>query len=112
MMSYEKLDVYQCSIQFLAQVSILLQSIPRGNSALKDQLSRAATSVPLNIAEGAGKRTNADCRRYFEIARGSAMECGAILDVLFVLKLIGERERQAGKTLLHRIVCMLTKINA
>ncbi len=38
-------------------------------------------SIPLNIGEGAGKRTKPDCRRYFDIARGSSMECAAALDV-------------------------------
>jgi hypothetical protein len=37
---------------------------------------------PLNIAEGNGKATDGDRRRFFEIARGSALECGAGLDVV------------------------------
>jgi hypothetical protein len=55
MMSYEKLDVYQCSIQFLAKAIRLIDEFPRGgHSAITDQLKRAAMSIPLNIAEGAG----------------------------------------------------------
>lgn len=80
------------------------------HSALADQLKRAAMSIPLNIAEGAGKRTKADCRKYFDIARGSAMECGASIDVCRVLNLITAQRQKLAKDLLHRIVAMLTKL--
>jgi hypothetical protein len=50
--------------------------------AAKDQLDRASTSIVLNLAEGNGKRSHPDRCRYFDIARGSALECAACLDVL------------------------------
>lgn len=50
--------------------------------AVYDQLDRASTSIPLNIAEGNGKYTPKDRCRFFDIARGSAFECAAVLDVL------------------------------
>jgi len=52
---FEGLDVYRCSIEFLALAWRLAEALPRGQSALGDQLRRAALSVPLNIAEGAGR---------------------------------------------------------
>jgi four helix bundle protein len=61
-----------------------------GHSAVTDQFKRAAMSIPLNIAEGAGKRHKADCRKYFDIARGSAMECGATIDVCHILGLVSD----------------------
>jgi len=48
---------------------------------LRDQLKRAASSVVLNLAEGAGRGTNADQRRFFQIAMGSLRESRAILDI-------------------------------
>lgn len=111
MMSYERLDVYQCSIQFLAIATELVAEMPRGSKDLSDQIKRAAMSIPLNIAEGAGKRTKPDCRKYFDNARGSAMECGAAMDVCRVLKLVEEKRAQDAKELLHRIVSMLTKLS-
>ena len=110
-MSYEKLDVYQCSIQFLAIATELVTELPRGSRELSDQIKRAAMSIPLNIAEGAGKRTKPDCRKYFDNARGSAMECGAAVDVCRVLKIVDEKRAQDAKDLLHRIVSMLTKLS-
>ncbi|MEZ4744049.1 MAG: four helix bundle protein [Bdellovibrionota bacterium] len=54
-------------------------------------------SIPLNIGEGAGKRTKADCKKYFDIARGSAMECAAAIDVCRVLELIQEKDQKSSK---------------
>ena len=48
---------------------------------LRDQLLRAASSVALNLAEGAGRSSRADQRRFFSIAFGSLRECEAILDL-------------------------------
>ena len=110
MMSYEKLDVYQCSIEFLGIAVQLIDQMPRGYSVLVDQLKRASLSLPLNISEGAGKRTKADCRRFFDNARGSAMECGSVFDVCIKLKLGPPDLLSAGKSILERIVRMLCKL--
>ena len=84
---HEKLDVYQESIAFCGWVGELLGQIS-AKAAAKDQLDRASTSLPLNIAGGNGKFSNVDRARFLEIARGSALECAACLDVLAVRKLI------------------------
>jgi four helix bundle protein len=110
MMSYEKLIVYQLSIEFLGLSFQLIEALPRGYSELADQLKRASMRIPLTIAEGAGKRTRADCRKYFDIARGSSMECGAILDVCSKLQLANIEFLGKGKLLLERMVAMLTKL--
>ena len=110
MLSYEKLDVYQAAIEFLAVGTRIIASLPKGNAGLADQLRRAAMSIPLNIAESSGKPTLKDRRRFVAIARGSAMECGAILDVCRVLELSDDQAVDRGKQLLVRIVSMLTKM--
>jgi hypothetical protein len=71
---------------------------------------RASQAIPLNIAEGNGKATDGDRRRYFEIARGSAMECGAIQDMLEVYGAMSAEENAKAKAVLDRIVAMLTKL--
>jgi four helix bundle protein len=48
---------------------------------LNDQLLRASSSVALNIAEGSGKRTPREQRRFYGIALGSLRECQAILEL-------------------------------
>ena len=101
---HEKLDVYQESIRFVSWIDELLEKVPKG-LAVHNQLDRASTSVPLNIAEGNGKYTAADRCRFFDIARGSALECAACLDVLIAKKRIEQAD--SGKSMLARIVSML-----
>jgi four helix bundle protein len=103
---HEKLEVYQESLLFCGWVGELLGKIG-AKAAAKDQLDRASTSVPLNIAEGNGKFSERDQARFFEIARGSALECAACLDVLVVRKLAGESQVAEGKEHLVQVVRML-----
>ncbi len=49
--------------------------------AMQEQLMRASASVALNVAEGSGKHSLSDQRRYYGIALGSLRECEAILDL-------------------------------
>jgi four helix bundle protein len=103
---HEKLDVYQEAIGFCGWVGDFLTAVS-AKAAAKDQTDRASTSIPLNIAEGNGKFSVKDRARFLEMARGSALECGACLDVLLVRKLTGEEEVIAAKEKLARIVQML-----
>src|SRR5213595_3395009 len=103
---HEKLDVYQEAIGFCGWVGEFLSAIS-AKAAAKDQLDRASTSLPLNIAEGNGKFSDKDRSRFFEMARGSALECAACLDVLLVRKLATEDQLVGQKDKLARIVQML-----
>ena len=103
---HEKLDVYQEAIAFCGWVGELLAEIGT-KAAAKDQLDRASTSLPLNIAEGNGKFSTVDRARFLEIARGSALECAACLDVLEVRKLVAAERIVPAKEKLVRIVNML-----
>jgi four helix bundle protein len=110
LLTHENLDAYHCSIEFLAVALRLLSHLPRGEREIRDQLKRAAISIPLNIAEGAGKPTNPDRARFHAIARGSAMERAALLDVCRIAGLIPQHEAEQGKELVTRIVAMLTRM--
>ncbi|MCA1659231.1 MAG: four helix bundle protein, partial [Verrucomicrobiaceae bacterium] len=103
---HEKLDVYREAIAFCAWTGELLNSIS-AKAAAKDQLDRASTSIPLNIAEGNGKFSVKDRARFLEIARGSALECAAALDVLVARKLVASNQVDTAKENLVRIVQML-----
>jgi len=103
---HEKLDVYQHSLQFCSFAGEVIREISQ-KAAAKDQLDRASTSIPLNIAEGNGKFSNADRARFLEIARGSGVECAACLDVLVARRLIAEERAVVGKEQLVPIVNML-----
>lgn len=103
---HEKLDVYRESIAFCGWAGELLATI-NARAAVKDQLERASTSIPLNIADGNGKFSERERARFLEIARGSALECAACLDVLFVRGLAAAGDMASPKEQLSRIVQML-----
>jgi four helix bundle protein len=68
-----------------------------GQGDLRDQLRRASSSIPLNIAEASGKTGRADRAHFHAIARGSALECAAILDVLLHFGAISTDDAEQGK---------------
>ena len=107
---HERLDVYWLSLDFLVLAEKLIGALPKGRSHLSDPLTRASLSIVLNIAEGAGKVSPADKRRYYLSARGSATECAALLDVYLRVKLAHEADHRSGKESLLRIVSMLIRL--
>ena len=109
---HERLDVYRLSLKYVSIVYELSNKLKGNNRHARDQLLRASQSIPLNIAEGNGKTSEGDRRRFFEIARGSAFECSAIQDILQIGNAITAIENNRGKELLNRIVSMLTKLGS
>lgn len=111
MFDHEKLDVYRTAIEFNSWTASLLDG-PLADCRLNavSQLDRAASSVPLNIAEGNGKRSAKDRCKFLDIARGSALECAASLDVLVARKVLKPEAIHDGKALVVRIVGMLYKM--
>src|SRR5438132_12536210 len=107
---HEKLEVYREAIAFIAWLSALLEGTMRIGE-VKDQLDRASTSMPLNIAEGNGKYAPKDRCRFFDIAHGSALECAAGLDVLVAKAKLTPDEIRPGKERLQRIVRMLLGVS-
>lgn len=110
MLAHERLDVYRCSVEFLAVVGLIIDGLPVGTAVLRDQLERASLSILANIAEGVGVPTSKERDRHLGIARGSAMECGALLDACRLRRLCTEEQLLTGKQRLVRIVSMLTRM--
>ncbi|WP_168564959.1 four helix bundle protein [Crateriforma spongiae] len=107
---HQRLDVYRLSIEYVATSFDASESLTGRHRHARDQWLRAAQSIPLNIAEGNGKRSRKDRARFLDIARGSALECAAIQDVLLATKGIKVQDDAAMKAMLHRIVAMLTRM--
>lgn len=76
-----------------------------------DQLDRASTSIVLNVAEGGGKFSPRDRLRYYDIARGSALECAACLDILRVKQRLDDTGANQGKAIIKEIVSMLVGLS-
>ena len=107
---HERLDVYQLALDFFDLADEVVEQLPRGRGHLADQLARASLSTVNNIAEGAGKFSKGDKRRYYLSAMGSSTECAAMLDVCLRRKFIAVEVHRSGKTMLDRIVAMLVAL--
>lgn len=103
---HEKLEVYREAVGFAGWLSAMLDGAVRIGD-VRDQLDRASTSIPLNIAEGNGKYAPKDRCRFFDIAHGSALECAAGLDVMVAKGKSTPEQIRVGKESLQRIVRML-----
>jgi four helix bundle protein len=109
-LDHEKLDAYHIAVEFVVLSDVIIKNLPRGRGYLSDQLQRAALSVPLNIAEGAGEYAIDEKVRFYRMAKRSATECASILDVCQKLQLLDEQNYVNGRAIIMRIVSILTKM--
>jgi four helix bundle protein len=107
MLHFRTLDAYRCAVELLP---ISYDMAKRADGEMANQLRRAGLSIGFNIAEGSG-RFGRDQRRFYVTARGSALECGAILDAMRAVGVEHPRLAYADD-LIVRIVQMLTKMIA
>lgn len=109
-LGHEKLDVYQLAINYVAWVFSCSENLTGIHRHARDQWLRASQSIPLNIAEGNAKATPADRRKFFEIARGSALECAAIQDVLRISNALDQHQHESIKREIDRMSIMLSRL--
>ncbi len=103
---------YRKSVDLVTEAAIWTRNLPRGYGWLADQARRAAGSVPLNIAEGLGRPSRAERRRFFEIAIGSTHELAACLEVGHRLGLLAEPRFRALWDACDHVTRMLGKFIA
>lgn len=103
----EKLQVYAVALELQVLCATLA---PARHGVLADQLERASVSAVCNTAEGAGRHSKRDKRRLYVIARGSATETAAIIDILRIRPLAPEAACVQARSLAVRVVQMLTKL--
>jgi len=85
---FEKLAIYQRSLAFSVKVCVLASRFPAKFSRVADQLIGAAISVPLNIAEGSGRKSPKEKINFYNISRSSMFECVPILEICKELGLV------------------------
>jgi len=101
---FENLRVYQLAEAVADEVWQLVMTWERfARSTVGSQLVRAADSIGANIAEGAGRGTYQDNRRFVRIARGSLNETRHFLRQAYRRKLIGESQTASLKGLLDEL---------
>lgn len=96
-LDHERLDIYQHALAFVVSAHQIADALPGKRGDVGDQLRRASTSIAFNVAEGAGEFAPREKARFYRIARRSAVECAAILDVaarLGLVRDVHERTRE------------------
>jgi len=106
-MLHEKLECYRQAILLAEDLSKEVAKWPKGFGYLSDQLRRAMASVILNIAEGNARNSDKERRRFFEIARASAAEVSACVDLSRAFGLTTPVDSIALKSRLEAISKML-----
>ena len=107
---FEKLDVYNVTLDFVAAADDVAESLPKGRRYLKDQLRRGANSIAANLAEGVGEYAPAEKVRFYRISRRSAVECASHLLACRRLALVEDALIATGLDQLLRIVAMQTSM--
>ena len=107
---HERMDVYQGSLKFLVMSAAIIEAFPPGRSHLADQMHRAAVSITLNIAEGAGEFSKAEKARFYRMAKRSGTECAAVLDICRVLHITTALLLIEARDIIIKIVSMLIKL--
>ncbi len=80
--SYRDLLVWQKSMELVKLIYAETRSFPKDEIyGLTSQMRRAAVSVPCNIAEGQGRVSRLDFRRFLSLARGSLLELETQLQI-------------------------------
>ena len=82
MFDFEKLELYQVLKSLNIEVLKFLASNRNIDEYFRDQWRKATLSAAFNLAEGTGRMSNADKKRFYTIARSSVFECVAIMQIV------------------------------
>ncbi len=110
LLDHETLSVYQRALELLDSIDKILGELASFRSHLRDQLDRAITSVVLNIAEGAGEFRLAEKQRFYRMAKRSATEVAAVLDILVRRGVLDGERCTAARGLIVEVVAMLARM--
>lgn len=103
--------VYKRAVLVAKEAQRFCLSVPKtGNLSLCDQFRRASQSIVLNIAEGSSRTTLKDKINFVRVAKGSAFECVAIVDLAFEFDLMDRDKHAAFQDHLANIGRMLSGI--
>ncbi|WP_139959269.1 four helix bundle protein [Flavicella sediminum] len=93
MRNFRKLDIWRSGIELVKAIYVLAEKLPiQEKYGLRSQITRAAVSIPSNIAEGSSRNSEIEFKRFLEIALGSLFELETQIVIIEELKLIDKVE--------------------
>ena len=105
---FQKLNVYRLALDYVIEIydlAVRLPDIERFN--LRSQIQRAATSIPLNIAEGSTGQTNLEQHRFLGLAVRSYLETIACLDLFERMEYLASDDTSVARKLGHKLFIKL-----
>ena len=110
--AHQRLDAYRMAVDLVRGVAENVDRITASHVSLRDQVQRSSLSVMRQIAEAASRRSPADRRARFAVARGEAAECDSTLEALDIVGALPHRAVERLRELADRIGAMLTGLIA
>ena len=109
-LNHKKLEVYKISSVLVTEIYKLTNKLPSDEKFnMVQQLRRAALSIKLNLAEGCSRKSELERKRFFEIARGSAVEIDATLETARDLGYFKNEDLKDIDKLLNSSFALITK---
>ena len=108
--NFEKLEVYRRSLDLAKLLSVIAGKFPYKFSRVRDQLVGAVISIPLNIAEGSGRKSIKEKRNFYKISQSSLFECIPLLEIALQLKLINDKDYKKFRKEIVVLSKMISKL--
>jgi four helix bundle protein len=103
MRDFKKLEIWKNGIELVKQVYELSNELPSAEKyGLRSQITRAAVSIPSNIAEGCSRNSEIEFKRFLEIAIGSLFELETQLIIIIELNLIETAKTEKTLALIQK----------
>ena len=108
---HKKLEVYKISLQLVKEIYALTNKFPTDEKyILSSQIKRAAISVCSNIAEGSARISDAEKKRFYEIARSSLVEVETQIEIALVLNYLSQNDTETINQFMESVFKMLSKL--
>lgn len=108
---YQDLRVWQKSIELVKEIYLLVEKLPsKENYVLSDQMRRAVISIPSNIAEGSGRSSRDEYKRFLKIARGSQYELQTQIYICVELNYFTKADTVKANELITEVGKMLNNL--
>ena len=108
-LNHKKLNVYNSSIDLVSEVYSLTEKFPASeNFGLVSQLRRASVSIPSNIAEGSARSSDAERKRFLQIARSSLVEVDTQIEIALKLNYLKESDIEHLTDVSNQVFAMLS----
>src|SRR6185295_10848041 len=110
-LSHSKLDIFKVSKSFVLNCYKETKTFPSEEKfGIVQQIRRAALSVQLNIAEGCSRKSAAERKRFYEVARGSLIEIDSALDISVNLNYVNKETLTELGRLIVRMFQLISKM--